>query len=151
MQTEAEIPAGTPDCTRQIIQRAVGQIGVPFRLHGREPGVGLDCVGLAAYALWGQQELKSLPSGYSLRGYHMAQLEAELKSRQIFRCAPHTTFIGGDLAIFEPAARQLHLGIYIGGHLGAAFVHAHAGLRRIVMTPEIGAWKLADHWRPCGA
>ena len=32
-------------------ERALAQIGTPFRLHGRTAGVALDCVGLAAHAV----------------------------------------------------------------------------------------------------
>ena len=34
-----------------LAEAALGLLGVPFRLHGRDPATGLDCVGLVAEAL----------------------------------------------------------------------------------------------------
>ena len=57
------------------LMRARAAIGARFRLHGRDPESGLDCVGLAGHALG----ITGLPSGYALRGRDRAQVEAVVK------------------------------------------------------------------------
>lgn len=117
-------------------------IGVPFRLQGRNPAVGLDCVGLvwAAYAEAGH--VLRAPAHYPLRGWERERIEAVLVGAGFHRV---TDPCDGDVALIALAARQFHLGI-----IGAAsFVHAHAGLRRVVETPLDGLTH-ATRWRLCG-
>ena len=42
-------------------------IGCPFRLHGRDPAGGLDCVGLVAAAMTAIGLTPIAPTGYGLR------------------------------------------------------------------------------------
>lgn len=51
-----------------ISSRALSQLEVPFRLHGRSPGVALDCVGLVAMAIEPYLDGRSVPQHYALRG-----------------------------------------------------------------------------------
>ena len=49
----------------------------------------------------------------------------------------------GDLALVRPGPLQLHLMI----GTGAGFVHAHAGLGRVVETPGLSPWPVLGWWR----
>lgn len=129
-----------------IEQRAISQLGVAFRLHGRSPGTALDCIGLAAYALWGLDYIGSLPASYRLRGDHADWLRWELKRLNLTPLINGQSREVGDLLIFNVAARQLHLGILTSRGL----VHAHAGLKKIVLAPSSSSWPVIGHWRKNG-
>ena len=58
-------------------EAAMALIGVRFRLHGRDPAFGLDCVGLAAAAL-GSDRLGPVATGYGLRSGDRGKAEAAL-------------------------------------------------------------------------
>ena len=47
------------------------------------------------------------------------------------------------LALVRPGPLQLHLMI----GTGAGFVHAHAGLGRVVETPGLSPWPVLGWWR----
>jgi hypothetical protein len=49
----------------------------------------------------------------------------------------------GDVALVRPGPMQLHLMIACPG----GFVHAHAGLRRVVEMPGGSPWPLLSWWR----
>lgn len=104
-------------------------VGVQFRPQGCDPATGLDCVGLvwAAYAAAGKRLLR--PVGYPLRGWQRARIEAALAAAGFQPVTGRARV--GDVALIGLAAGQFHLGL-IGNE---TFVHAHAGLRRVVETP----------------
>lgn len=117
-------------------------VGVPFRLHGRDPASGLDCIGVFAAAMAGMGRPVAVPNGYTMR----------LRDIAAFR--PLATGFGfaetggdilpGDVLMFAVGPVQFHLGIAAaGGH----FIHAHAGLRRVVIGPADADWQPAGHWR----
>ena len=115
-------------------------VGVRFLSQGRDRSIGLDCVGLlwAAYAAAGR--VLVAPAGYPLRGWQRERIEAALATAGFSRVDDRRE---GDVALIAYPAGQLHLAI-----LGSAsFVHAHAGLRRVVETPldaigEAACWRL---------
>ncbi len=116
-------------------------VGVRFRPQGHDPATGLDCAGLvwAAYAAAGRRLVR--PTGYPLRGWGRARVEAALATAG-FALANGEARMGDVVLIAYPAG-QLHLGL-----LGAAtFVHAHAGLRRVVETPVNDAMSDVALWR----
>jgi lipoprotein Spr len=51
--------------------------------------------------------------------------------------------VPGDLALVRPGPLQLHLMILVPG----GFVHAHAGLRRVVEMPGASPWPVMGWWR----
>ncbi|MEE9432794.1 MAG: peptidoglycan endopeptidase [Sphingorhabdus sp.] len=126
-----------------IASRALSQIGVPFRLHGRIPGQALDCVGLAGFAVLGHCGLAGLPTRYGLRGAFLEWLGPELKQREMKFCELDEKPQVGDLIVFSIAPRQAHLGVWAAG----GCVHAHAGLRRVVLTPAPVPWQVIGRWR----
>lgn len=52
----------------------------------------------------------------------------------------------GDILAVRTAPRQLHLMIAADG----GFIHAHAGLRRVVLTPAPSPWPVIGQWRFIG-
>lgn len=118
-----------------VVAAARALVGVPFRLHGRRPERGLDCVGLAALVLG-----RVAPEGYGLRSGDEARARdwlraAGLRPVEASRC--------GDLALVRPGPLQLHLMIVVpGGH-----VHAHAGLGHVVEMPGDSPWPVIGYWR----
>lgn len=115
-------------------------VGVRFLSQGRDPVTGLDCVGLvsAAYAAAGRALVA--PACYPLRGWRRERIEAALAAAGFL---PVDDRRDGDVALIALAAGQFHLGV-IGP---ASFVHAHAGLRRVVETPPDATMLTAHRWR----
>jgi murein DD-endopeptidase / murein LD-carboxypeptidase len=122
--------------------RALQQVGTPFRVHGRQPRLALDCVGLAAYAL----QLRDVPSDYSLKGSYLDTINSCLQSVAATRISTAFTPRNGDVALVQCAPRQHHLMI----QAAYGWVHAHAGLRRVVHMPGASPWPIIALWRICG-
>ena len=120
-------------------------VGTRFRLHGRDPDLGLDCIGLVAACLRAIGREPVVPEGYRLANRsieHWLRLAAQGGWQDVSgRPAP------GDLVLVHPATTRAHL--LIGGSRND-FVHAHAGLRRVVATPAPLPWAIARQWRLAG-
>lgn len=120
------------------LMRARAAIGARFRLHGRDPASGLDCVGLAGHAL-GQSDL---PSGYALRARDRVRVEAA-----VARLGLKAGAIGeGDLLLLDGGQGQVHLAIANGGGADCGAVHADIALRRIVERPGPLPWPIVARW-----
>lgn len=117
-------------------------IGTPYRLFGRDPADGLDCVGLvlASLALLGRPVPQV--SGYALRNLDDTRFLPLFGQVGFALC--NEAILPGDLLYVRPGPGQVHLLIAM---QGGGFVHAHAGLRRVVETPGPLAWPLLAHWR----
>ncbi|WP_271078926.1 hypothetical protein [Aurantiacibacter sp. MUD61] len=50
----------------------------------------------------------------------------------------------GDLVLMKPSAGQFHLALVSLDH---QLIHAHAGLRRVVKTPQVPAQRELGRWR----
>ncbi|MEO6041799.1 MAG: hypothetical protein ABIP41_07860 [Croceibacterium sp.] len=117
-------------------------IGAPFRLHGRDPATGLDCVGVIAAALQAIGRDPVVPSGYALR---QCDVGGHLHTAEHNAFAPASGSISpGDLLLVRPGPAQHHL--LVAGSSGG-FIHAHAGLRRVVHAPPPLQWPILRHWR----
>ncbi|MHA6769956.1 peptidoglycan endopeptidase [Sphingobium ummariense] len=124
-----------------VVAAARALVGVRFRLHGRSAATGLDCVGLAAVALERAGHGGAVPTRYGLRLSRTAPVEQWLREaglRPVEDAGP------GDLALVRPGPMQLHLMIVVPG----GFVHAHAGLGRVVEMPGGSPWPVLGWWRP---
>ena len=117
-----------------VVERARALIGCRFRPQGRDPELGLDCIGLAcaAYCI----PVDGVPSDYRMRGDHRAALENALRSR--FRKMAKSAAKAGDLILLKVATDQLHVAILT----ERGFVHADARLRRIVEVPGAPHWPI---------
>lgn len=112
-------------------------VGLRFRLQGRAPEHGLDCVGLIAIA-FGLND--GVPTGYSLRGGDIQQFETVLRRLGFVR--RKAEWRAGDVLMLRPGPAQIHLGLWTGGSL----IHADARLGRIVETPGIPGWPVLSAW-----
>lgn len=128
---------------------ACALVGTPFRLHGRDPATGLDCIGVLVVAMAAIGRKLDMPVRYGLRNTafcragpvaHAAGLRAI--------CGPVEA---GHVLMLRLSAAQAHLMIASGPE---TFIHAHAGLRRVVASPApvpgpldaalLYHWQLAD-------
>ena len=124
--------------TIDYAERARALVGTPFRPQGRGEH-GLDCVGVALRAF--DVPAEGVRRDYRLRGDYWDEVRGEL--RRYFRRVPVTQLRSGDLMLVKVAADQLHFAV----RTGAGFVHAHAGLRRIVETPGVPDWPMLGVYR----
>ena len=116
--------------------------GAPFRLHGRDPVTGLDCIGVLAQSLEAIGRPSDLPAAYSVRARTIPKL-AEIVSQSGFILAKGLP-VPGDVLLARIGPMQLHLLI---AATDGRFVHAHAGLGKVVTGPLPEAWQVAGHWR----
>jgi hypothetical protein len=133
------------DVGDKIADAAIALVGCPFKLRGRRAEAGVDCVGLAGLALANAGRAVDIPDDYVMRGDYMGRISAFFDGNGFVRLADAETE-AGDFLVSRTASRQLHL--LIVADTGA--VHAHAGLRRVVLTPFPLPWPIVGHWRFIG-
>lgn len=138
----------------RIWAAALTLVGTRFRLHGRDAAGGLDCVGLVALALKRAGLAPGpVPDRYALRGGPEPLLRRWLIEAGL---VPVETWATGDLMLSAMGRDQWH--VMIGGRGkagggasdGDAVIHAHAGLRRVVVMPGNPPGMLAGCWRMKG-
>ncbi|MDP3551843.1 MAG: peptidoglycan endopeptidase [Novosphingobium sp.] len=124
--------------TRALGQAALGLVGVPFRLHGRNATSGLDCVGVVAEALRRTGVKPTVPEGYSLRGTAVSGFVgcAALSGLDLVDA-------DGDVVLCMVNPVQMHLAV----RAGDGFVHANASLRRVTFMPGPLPWPAKMQWR----
>ena len=118
-----------------IVARARACLGVRFRAQGRDPAHGLDCVGLVGVALD-----CALPTDVALRCADVARVMRGAVAIGLRRVAEARA---GDVALFETAPGQLHLGVLSEGGV----IHADAMARRVVERPGVPPWPMLAAWR----
>ncbi len=118
--------------------RARALVGTPFRPQGRSP-TGFDCVGVVL-ATFGMPP-EAVRRNYRLRGDHLQEISEALALN--FRRLPKSQAHAGDLLLLETGARQLHLAV----RTEDGFVHAHAGIGRVVETPGMPTWPTLRAYR----
>ncbi len=127
---------------QQLAEAAASFIGVRFRLLGREPTQGLDCIGLLACSLQAVGGQPVVPIGYGLRNsdaspwIHCAAQSGLLPASGPIRA--------GDVFLLRPGPGQHHIVI---AECAVSVIHAHAGLRRVVRQPMLNAGEELAHWR----
>ena len=124
--------------TARDAERALALAGVPFRPQGRDRA-GMDCVGLclATYRI----PVEQVRRDYRIRGDHAHEVMASLANW--FRRIGKQDVRAGDLMLLSVASDQLHLAV----RTENGFVHADAGLRRVVHTPGKPEWPLIAAYR----
>jgi cell wall-associated NlpC family hydrolase len=123
-----------------VLAAARAALGVRFRLHGRDPASGLDCVGLAAWALRAGGFEGVVPSGYALRRGDAEAVRALIGVSGLVAAEDARA---GDLLLLAAGPGQLHLAI----DSGEGIVHADAMLRRVVERPGVPPWPVIGRWR----
>lgn len=117
-------------------------VGVKFQLHGRDPATGLDCVGLCLAALARTGRVITIPACYGLRNRDVAHLLHH--AGQAGLAISDGPIQPGDIVLIQPDMLHYHLLVAVSGD---RFVHAHAGLRRVVALPGPLAAPIIRHWR----
>lgn len=125
------------DLPTKFANAACNLVGTPFRLNGLNPETGLDCVGLVAESLRiAGVHLPRLPEyGLHNSDYSFVDRTARLAGFKPIKSDVTT----GDLIIVIPGPAQRHLLVAMGRN---QFVHAHAGLRKVVAMPGPVPWPI---------
>ncbi len=126
-----------------ILGAARQLIGVRFRLHGRDPRSGLDCMGVVKCALDAVAGTVYVPQNYTLRQINWQPLLTYADAAGLSE-VESTAPAAGDILLFEVGPAQCHLVISDGG---GSVIHAHAGLSRVVFGKTDPDWRLLRHWR----
>jgi hypothetical protein len=121
---------------------ATDLIGTRFRLHGRKPETGLDCVGVVSASLIATGHPAIAPDGYGLRNTGVDQwLGCAARSQLVPSPGP---IMAGDVLLIALGHCQHHLAIAADA---TSVVHAHAGLRQVVRQPLEADWQIVAKWR----
>lgn len=131
----------------EIAAAARACVGTPFRLQGRVPGVGLDCVGLVVWVGRSLGLIDHDETGYGLTGSG-GRLEAGLARAGLVQVSAEE-FAVGDVLLFDMGRGLLHVAV----RSEHGIIHAHRGLGRVVEHRLDGEWRaaLAAAWRfPAG-
>ena len=115
-----------------IIAHARAMIGTRFVAQGRDPAIGLDCVGLiiAAFGL----DAANIRDDYRLAGDHGAAILGV--ATQWFRRVGLSNLRGGDMIVMKAGDRQWHLAVWT----GVGMAHADARRRMVVDRPGPPEW-----------
>ena len=126
----------------RLAQAAASLIGTPFRLYGRDPRRGLDCIGLLDASLTIIGRKPRLPLGYKLRNS---------SPEQWFLFASYSGFdrvfdqaLPGDVLLTVPGPGQQHIELI---ETPETIIHAHAGLGRVVRQRLQAERPVLAHWR----
>src|SRR5687768_11267564 len=102
-------PPSDPRASNEVLIRAIGLVGTPYRYGGNSPEGGFDCSGLVGFVF---RDAAGLALPRSTREL------IDIPAREIKR----DELQPGDLVYFNPAGgRVSHIGIYVGE---GRFVHA---------------------------
>lgn len=125
-----------------LARSAASFLGVKFVLNGRDRTTGLDCVGLIAASMEQAGFSCWVPQGYRLRNS---------RAGHWFRFAQASGFddangkaMPGDIFLQSLGAGQHHLLL---AYQEADFIHAHAGLKRVVRQRIDCSKNVIAHWR----
>ncbi len=110
----ADLPARAPSAAtageaNDILFRAIGLVGTPYRWGGNTPASGFDCSGLVDY-------IYRTAAGISLP--RTSRDMSVMEGRKIRRM---TQLASGDLVFFDISGSISHVGVYVGK---GRFVHA---------------------------
>jgi len=122
---------------------ALDLVGTRFRLHGRDPATGLDCLGVIASALRASRRPCELPTGYRIRTADWPSA-ADWAARNGFAAA-RPPLAPGDVLITRSGPAQLHLAVVSPDALQV--IEAHAGLAKVVCSPLPTRPAILHLWR----
>jgi hypothetical protein len=81
-----------------------------------------------------------------MRGDYFTRIERFFAALPFSKLGREAIAVDGDIALVAPSPSQLHLVVCA----QQGWVHAHAGLRRVVHTPVTFDWPMIAHWRLIG-
>lgn len=122
------------------LDRARAMIGTRFRLHGRDPESGLDCVGFIARVF----AVDGVPTGYALRGGTQEGWAVLLDG---FATRRNGGAQAGDIMLLHTGPVQFHLGLWS----GTSLIHADAAMGRVIELPGWPRWPVLGVWISKGA
>lgn len=130
-----------------IAAAADSMVGVPFKHAGRNPKVGLDCVGVVLCSVWSAG--CDLPDciGYGPLPRHevvLAELDKRAKRLHMDDAQP------GDVLLFEYRREMpMHFAVLLSNNY---IVHAHGATGKVVKHRLSPAWAMRLHsiWRAEG-
>lgn len=129
-----------------VAAAAEALIGAPFRLHGRNPKTGIDCIGVVILSLASGADIHIDPGRYGLRNLDIsAGCDAAKSSRLIDLGEANRS---GDIIMVKAGPAAFHL--LVAG-FADQLIHAHAGLRTVVAMPGPVTWPIIRTWRPVAA
>ena len=110
----ADLPARAPSAAsaqqaNDVLFRAMGLVGTPYKWGGNTPGGGFDCSGLVDYIYRRSADI-ALP--------HSSRAMSQLNGEKVRRM---TQLASGDLVFFSIGGGISHVGVYVGK---GRFVHA---------------------------
>jgi cell wall-associated NlpC family hydrolase len=114
-------------------------VGARFRLQGRDPRFGLDCIGVVVWAAQAVGIRVCDQNDYSLSD-DPARLTNALQAMG-WRVKPTRACALGDIGVFESAGALRHLGVLTPDTL----IHADIGLRRVVEHGLTPLWQERLH------
>lgn len=123
-----------------VAARARSLVGARFRPQGRDPAIGLDCVGAAVAAAG--VEAARVRRDYAMRGHALAEIEHDLCDLG-WRPVAGGAAEPGDVIVCAAGPAQFHILV----STGDAFVHADARLRMVVERPLPAPWPVVGVWR----
>lgn len=125
-----------------LSKAALALAGCPFRLHGRDPATGLDCIGVVFASLVAIGRSPVAPRGYGLRNLTIDHW-IDFAERSGLEPAPGP--VGADeVLLMALGYGQHHLMITAGSN---DVIHAHAGLRRVVCHRRDPTSAISAKWR----
>jgi len=127
----------------RVAQAALRCVGAPFRLHGRDRSVGLDCVGLALLSLQAVRYIPVPPDNYRLAGPGRETIMKWAFQSELIEIDKGLGRQAGDILLVHPAPGRSHLLVAT----ASGFVHAHLGCRKVVKVRGDGEWPIAIQWR----
>ncbi|MBB6506220.1 cell wall-associated NlpC family hydrolase [Sphingomonas endophytica] len=121
----------------RVLAAARTLVGVRFRAQGRDPALGLDCVGVVAVALCRAGAAVTLPRDYAVARGRVPPGAVPAALRPCDGAWP------GDVLLCRVAAMQLHLAV----RAVDGIIHADAQARRVVARPGAVPWPIEGAWR----
>lgn len=125
-----------------LADAASGLVGVPYRHNGRDPATGLDCLGVLGAALTAIGRAAPLPPRNALHRRGDPDVVAIAKACGLVDASEAVA--PGNVLLVRCSPLQLHLLVAVGSD---HFVHAHAGLRRVLLGPCDPAWPIVRRWQ----
>ena len=126
----------------RVVGAALALLGVPYRRFGRDPATGLDCVGLVVCAHAGAGiTATAVPDRYRWRDVDGSTIDRWLRAAG---CVAVSDKAAGDILVQAMPGGQMHMLIVASDDL---FIHAHAGLGRVVAMPGPVMGTPTGRWR----
>lgn len=130
------------DRPARLAAAASGFIGTPFRLQGRNPACGLDCIGLVLASLAEVGIKVALPADYRARRRSFAIPRDALLAAGLVEATGRPR--AGDLLLLQTGPVQAHAAVSL---TPGEIIHAHASLKRVVRSPLPDSWAVLAIWR----